>query len=223
MRRRVVLDLAQRVGPAAAVAEARRLGIAFAAPADARMAAGDARSWGAFTLGVVDTTPLELASAYATLAADGEYCAPLPVQSITDARQVAVPVPHECRQAIPPEMARAATDAARCPVGQQSAYHRCDGGTAAQAGRIFRGRPLAGKTGSTEDNTTETFVGFTPTVAAAGIANDPDDPSDHVGSAVESRVVIAVARTLRAATGNGGYPDFAPPSAAIAFGTGIRP
>jgi membrane peptidoglycan carboxypeptidase len=108
-------------------------------------------------------------------------------------------------------------------VGEQSAYRKCDGGTAAQVDRIFHGHPVAGKTGSTEDNTTETFVGFTPTVAAAGIANDPDDPSDHVGSAVESRVVIAVARTLRAAPGNGGYPDFAPPSAAIAFGTGVRP
>jgi membrane peptidoglycan carboxypeptidase len=218
------VHLEERVGPAAAVAQARALGISFAAPADARMAGAGAgaRSWGAFTLGVVDTTPLELASAYATLAADGEYCAPRPVQSITDARHLAVPVAGRCRRAIPPEVARAATDAARCPVGEQSAYRKCDGATAAQAEKIFHGRPVAGKTGSTEDNTTETFVGFTPVAAVAGIANDPDSPADHVGSAVESRVVIAVGRTLRVATGDGGYPDFAPPSRAMAFGGGTR-
>ena len=212
------VHLEEQVGPAAAVAQAKNLGIGFAAPADAKMAADGADSWGSFTLGVVDTTPLELAGAYATLAADGKYCAPVPVQSIKDRRNAAVPIANTCRQALPADVARAAVDAARCPVGQQSAYGRCDGGTAQQVDAIFGGRPVAGKTGSTEDNATETFVGFTPRVAAAGIANDPADPSDHVGSAVESRVVTAVAKTLRAAAGDGDYSDFPPPSPDIAFG-----
>ena len=212
------VHLEEQVGPAAAVAEAKKLGISFAAPSDAKRAATSADSWGSFTLGVVDTTPLELASAYATIAADGQYCAPLPVQSITNAQHAAVPVASGCRQAIPADVARAAADAARCPVGQQSAYGGCDGGTAPQVDTIFQGRPVAGKTGSTENNTTETFVGFTPTAAAAGIANDPADPSDHVGSAAETRVVTAVARTLLAAVGAGAYPNFAPPSTTLAFG-----
>jgi len=212
------VHLEELVGPAAAVAEAKNLGISFAAPADARMAAAGADAWGSFTLGVVDTTPLELAAAYATVAADGRYCAPLPVQSITDSQHAQVPIPGGCRQAIPVEVARAAADAARCPVGQQSTYGTCDGGTAAQAGAIFHGRPVAGKTGSTENNATETFVGLTPAVAAAGIANDPADPSDHVGSAVEAQVVTAVARSLRAAAGARGYPDFVAPGRAVAYG-----
>jgi membrane peptidoglycan carboxypeptidase len=212
------VHLEEQVGPAAVVAEAKNLGISFAAPSDARQAATGADTWGSFTLGVVDTTPLELASAYATVAADGRYCAPLPVASITDARHAAVPVAAGCRQAIPADVARAAADAARCPVGQQGAYGGCDGGTAAQVDGIFGGRPVAGKTGSTEDNTTETFVGFTPAVAAAGIAADPADPSDHVGSAVEASVVTAVARTLRTADGDGSRPGFPPPSEALAFG-----
>ncbi|MEV6494414.1 transglycosylase domain-containing protein, partial [Actinoplanes sp. NPDC051633] len=213
------VHLEEQVGPTAAVAQAKNLGIGFAAPADARMAADGAGSWGSFTLGVVQTTPLELASAYATLAADGVYCAPTPVQSIRDRTGAAVPLPDGCRQALPADVARAAVDAARCPVGQQSAFSECDGGTAQQVDGILGGRPVAGKTGSTENNATETFVGFTKEVAAAGIANDPADPSDHVGSAVESRVVTAVAKTL-AAAGDGGYSDFAPPSTAIAFGRG---
>jgi membrane peptidoglycan carboxypeptidase len=120
---------------------------------------------------------------------------------------------------LPPDVARAAADAARCPVGQQSAYGKCNGGTAQQVAGFFDGgREVAGKTGSTEDNTTETFVGFTTTMAAAGTAADPADPGDRVGSAVESRVVDAVGHTLRTAVGTGPYPDFPPPSPGIAFG-----
>ena len=212
------VHLEEQVGPAAAVAQAKNLGIGLAAPADARMAATDADAWGSFTLGVADTTPLELAAAYATIAADGRYCAPVPVQSITDAQHAQVPIAGGCRQAIQVQVARAAADAARCPVGQQSAYGASDGGTAAQVDAIFHGSPVAGKTGSTENRTTETFVGFTPTAAAAGIANDPVDPSDHVGSAVEGQVASAVARSLRAAAGDG-YPDFVAPDRAIAYGS----
>ncbi|WP_433293289.1 transglycosylase domain-containing protein [Actinoplanes sp. CA-030573] len=212
------VHLEEQVGPAAVVAEARKLGISFASPDDARMAGTSASSWGSFTLGVIDTTPLELASAYATVASEGTYCAPTPVQSITRADGTAVALASGCRRVLDPDVARAATDAARCPVGQQSAYGRCDGGTATQVDSIMGGRPVAGKTGSTEDNRTETFVGFTRTMVAAGIAADPVNPSDHVGSAVESRVVTAVGRTLRAAVGDGDYPGFTMPGDQVAFG-----
>ena len=212
------VHLEEQVGPGAVVAMAQRLGISLSAPADAAMARTSADSWGSFTLGVVDTTPLELASAYATVAAEGRYCAPLPVASITDADHHRVAVASTCKQVLDPEVARAATDAARCPVGQQSTYGKCDGGTAARVSDLLGGRDVAGKTGSTEDNRTETFVGFTPTVAAAGIANDPVDPSDLVGSAVEARVVTAVGRTLAAAAGEDADARFTPPAPALAFG-----
>jgi membrane peptidoglycan carboxypeptidase len=213
------VHLEEQVGPAAVVAEAQKLGISFSAPSDAKQAATGAASWGSFTLGVIDVTPLELASAYATVAAEGTYCKPLPVQSIKDADGRAVSVPTQCKQVLSPDVARAAADAARCPVGEQTTYGKCDGGTAQQVAGIFDGRPVAGKTGSTENNTTETFVGFTRTYAAAGIANDPNNPNDHVGSSVEALVVNAVARTLRTAVGDSDYPDFTPPSTAIAFGS----
>ncbi|GAA0565487.1 transglycosylase domain-containing protein [Paractinoplanes ferrugineus] len=211
------VHLEQEVGPAAVVAEAKKLGISFAAKSDAQLAATGADSWGSFTLGVIDTTPLELASAYATVAAEGTYCAPLPVESITgpDGRKVALP--DGCKQVLDPDVARAATDAARCPVGQQSSFGKCDGGTATSVGTIFKGSPVAGKTGSTEDNSTETFVGFTRAAVSAGIAADPADPSNHVGAAVQAQVIVAVAKALRAASGDG-YPDFTAPSSQIAFG-----
>jgi membrane peptidoglycan carboxypeptidase len=212
------VHLEEQVGSAAVVAEAKKLGISFAAPGDAAFAARSPGEWGSFTLGVVDTTPLELASAYATVASGGVYCKPLPVRTVTDAHGTAVAVGPQCTRELSPDVAAAAADAARCPVGEQSAYGKCNGGTATQVAGFFGGAPVAGKTGSTEDNATETFVGFTTTVAAAGTAADPADPRDHVGSAVESKVVDAVGRTLRAAVGNSDYPDFTPPSAGVAYG-----
>lgn len=159
------------------------------------------------------------AALIAGLAADGVYCQPLPVQSIKDSsgRAVAAADP-TCNQAISPDVARAATDAARCPVGQQSAYDKCDGGTATVVSGILGGRPVAGKTGSSESNATETFVGFTPQLAAAAIAANPDDPSDHVGSAVSQQVNEAVARTMSAALQDEPHQDFQPPSRQTALG-----
>jgi membrane peptidoglycan carboxypeptidase len=213
--------LEEQIGPEKAVAMAQRLGITFRAPADADLAGVKAINWGSFTLGVADTTPLDLANAYATVGADGRYCDPLPVLSITDSqgRTMAVANPN-CRTAVSPDVARAALDAARCPVNQQSAFGRCDGGTAPEVASILGGRPIAGKTGSTENNATETFVGVTPQLAGAAIAADPDNPNDLAGEGVSSSVNSAVAHTLATALAGQPVVGFQPPSAAIAGAAG---
>ncbi|MGC5664698.1 transglycosylase domain-containing protein [Micromonospora sp. WMMD723] len=208
--------LEEQVGPAKVVEMAQRLGITFRARTDADLAAHDADNWGAFTLGVSATTPLDLANAYATVAAEGTYCAPTPVVSVTGPDGATVPVGQPaCRQVLSADVARAATDAARCPVGQQSAYGQCNGSTAGGVDGIV-GRPVAGKTGSSEKNATETFVGFTPQVAVAGIAANPDDPSDVVGAAVQGEVITAVARTIRTAVDGLPVRDFTAPSRELA-------
>jgi membrane peptidoglycan carboxypeptidase len=211
--------LEQQIGADNAVKMAQRLGIQFRASSDAKLAKDSPADWGAFTLGVSATTPLDLANAYATLGADGVYCKPLPVNSITgpDGVKVAGTDP-ACNQAVSPDIARAATDAARCPVGDQSSYGTCDGGTATQVASILSGRQVAGKTGSSEQNATETFVGFTPQLAVAAIAANPDDPGDHVGSAVQTHVVDAVARTLLAGLTGQPHADFTAPSQSLAYG-----
>ncbi|MFD6732069.1 transglycosylase domain-containing protein [Micromonospora aurantiaca] len=207
--------LAEQVGEDKVVEMAQRLGITFRADSDAAFARDNAANWGAFTLGVAATTPLDLANAYATVAAEGTYCTPLPVVSVTapdgDAVDVAQP---SCKRVLEPDVARAATDAARCPVGQQSAFDQCNGGTATAVDRIV-GRPVAGKTGSSERNATETFVGYTPQVAVAGIAANPDDVTDLVGSAVQAKVIDAVARTIKTALAGKPVADFTAPSRAL--------
>lgn len=210
------VQLEERVGADKVVEMAQRLGITFRADSDAAMAENSAADWGSFTLGVTATTPLDLATAYATVAAEGMYCAPLPVEKVTDSagRSVGDTRP-SCKRVISEDVARAATDAARCPVGDQSVSGQCDGGTATQVSGLLGGRPVAGKTGSSEQNSTESFVGFTPKIAVAAIAANPDDPGDHVGSAIQVNVVNAVARTMAAALSGTETADFAPPSAAL--------
>jgi membrane peptidoglycan carboxypeptidase len=205
--------LEEQVGVEKVIAMAQRLGIVFRSDADADLAQNKADTWGSFTLGVADTTPLDLANAYATIAADGLYCAPLPVLSITDPQGRPLPEAQpNCHPAVSADVARAAVDATRCPVGQQSAYGKCDGGTAPEVGAMFKTRPVGGKTGSTEDNATETFVGITPQLAAAGIAADPASRADAVGSGVSSSVNTAVASTLLTAlTGQPEKQFTAPP------------
>ncbi|WP_407951710.1 transglycosylase domain-containing protein [Plantactinospora veratri] len=213
--------LQQRIGADRVVGMAERLGIVFRADDDARLATYGAKGWGAFTLGVAATTPLDLANAYATLAAEGTYCKPLPVLSIVDATGRALPAAApSCGKMLRAEVARAATDAARCPVGGQSAYAQCDGGSAPEVTRILGDQPVAGKTGSAEGYATETFVGFTPQLAAAAIAANPDDPSDAVGQPVQRKVIAAVATTMAIALKGSPRRDFTPPGREITFGDG---
>ncbi|MGC4809961.1 transglycosylase domain-containing protein [Micromonospora sp. DT228] len=215
--------LTEKVGADRVVEMAERLGIVLRADADARLARYGAKDWGAFTLGVAATTPLDLATAYATVAAEGTWCAPLPVVSITDAggRPVDAAKP-DCRQVLDVDVARAATDAARCPVGDQSMYGRCDGATAPGL-RARLGRPVAGKTGSSERYETETVVAFTPQLAIASMAANPDDPRDAVGQAVQAQMVDAVGAVLSTALRGQPVRDFVPPSERTALQlTGAR-
>ncbi|WDZ84117.1 transglycosylase domain-containing protein [Micromonospora cathayae] len=217
--------LSERVGPAKVVEMAQRLGITFRSDTDRAFAAEDAADWGSFTLGVAATTPLDLANAYATVAAEGTYCAPLPVRAVTGPDGRALPVADpSCRQVLDADVARAATDAARCPVGQQSAYGRCGGGgTATTVGRLLGDRPVAGKSGTSDQDASKSFVGYTPQVAVAGIAANPDDPTDRVGISAQSGVVTAVARVIVTATAGSPKVAFTPPSRQLAIGNVVEP
>ncbi|MFC7545863.1 transglycosylase domain-containing protein [Plantactinospora sp. GCM10030261] len=213
------VHLQETVGAERVVEMAQRLGITFRAEDDARLAVDGAHLWGPFTLGVSATTPLDLANAYATVAAEGRYCAPSPVTSIWDAAGRPVPAADPaCRQVLPADTARAATDAARCPVGDQSAFNQCDGGTGGQLRQVVPNRPIAGKTGSNEGYATETVVAYTPQVAVAGIATNPDNPRDAVGREVQAQLTVAVGRVMEEALRGKPVAAFAPPSRRLALG-----
>ena len=181
---------------------AERLGLRWRTDID-RLQASPAKAdgWGAFTLGVADTTPLEMANAYATVAADGRYCEPLPVLSRSRGRTAAavgtrastVAAPR-CQQAVAPEVARGGD-------GRGPLRHRVRRGdaAAAAAGRprpactAMVGRPVAGKTGTTDDTRAAWFVGFTPGLAAAAFIADPDNPFHAVGDCDRVKPIESVA------------------------------
>jgi membrane peptidoglycan carboxypeptidase len=219
------VPLQERVGAEHVVAAAKKLGIAFRAkgtprePSDFEFANNPAAAhgWGPFTLGVTSTTPLELTNAYATLAADGKYCEPLPIIEIRDRAGIKIPgINPKCTQALAPDVARAAVDVLRCPIGDQSAFGQCDGATAGPTRGIVD-RPIAGKTGTTDHDWTAGLVTMTTQLAIGGLLADPDNP--HPAARMTHKEVnAAVAYTLR--DGMAGKPatNFPAPSPRIAFG-----
>ncbi|MET8122330.1 transglycosylase domain-containing protein [Micromonospora sp. NPDC005189] len=173
------VPLEQQVGAENVVKAAKRLGINFRSQEDLDLEKG-AHQWGAFTLGVSQTTPLDLANAYATLAADGTYCEPIPVQEIRDPEGKKLDIANpRCEKRFSTEVARAAVDAARCPVGDRSSSSRCTGATAGNV-RGAVGAPVAGKSGTTDSEKTAALVAMTKQYAVAGIMADPDWPQTNV-------------------------------------------
>lgn len=82
---------------------------------------------------------------------------------------------------------------------------------------------MAGKTGSSDGYATETVVAFTPQLAVASIAANPDDPRDAVGQRVQGQLVEAVGEVLAFALRDEPVRDFVPPSESTAFRfTGAR-
>ncbi|WP_344126522.1 transglycosylase domain-containing protein [Luedemannella flava] len=220
------VPLQERVGADKVVEVAKRLGMQFRAkgtkdaPADYEFSSDPdrARNWGPFTLGVSDAVPLELANAYATLAADGKYCEPIPVSKITDHAgnvldEVTKP---RCKQAVKADVARAAVDAARCPVGDRSSVSKCDGGTATGVRGIV-GKPVMGKTGTSDVNWTATMALSTKQLSIVGTMADPDYAQhDNVG--VSMLTNNAVAYTMRDALKGKKSVNFTPPSAKYTTG-----
>lgn len=109
-------------------------------------------------LGTGDVTPLEMASAYATLANDGVYNEPYYIERIEDRRGRVLyehtPAP---QKVVEPRTARLVTEVLRQNV---------TGGTGTAAA-IRTGQPAAGKTGTHQGSRDAWFVGYSPHLATA--------------------------------------------------------
>jgi membrane peptidoglycan carboxypeptidase len=221
------IQVEERVGAQNAVAMAERLGLTWHTDVDRGQAsAAKAPGWGSFTLGVADTTPLEMAGAYAAIAADGKFCQPTPVLAINgpdgkpvmtrgpDGSRVPVAMPH-CVQAVSADVARGAVDAMRCTTGYNAATGSCGDWSTAPGAYAEAGRPFAGKTGTTDSTRAAWFVGITPQLAGASFIADPEQPSDAVGDALSAKPVDAVALTVHDALAGVPVANFIPPPPSI--------
>jgi penicillin-binding protein 1A len=138
--------LIKLVGPDKVVDVAHRMGITN--PLDPILS---------LTLGTEPVTPLQMASAYSTLAADGVHHEPYFIDHVTG-RDGTVLWSHQdnATRAVSVQNARVVTQVLTQVVNRGT-------GTAA----AIPGRVVAGKTGSTDENTDGWFVGFTPQLTTA--------------------------------------------------------
>jgi penicillin-binding protein 1A len=136
----------QDVGPANVVPWAQALGIESPLKPDLSMA-----------LGSYEVHPIELAAAYATFAAGGVYEQPSLVTRIVGPDGKEVPLP-------PPPPTRRVLDDAEAYLVTSMLTSVVDHGTAARAKSL--GRPLAGKTGTSNGPKDTWFAGYSPDIAA---------------------------------------------------------
>jgi penicillin-binding protein 1A len=107
-------------------------------------------------LGAADVTLIEMVSAYSTFPNDGVRVVPQMITRVTDYEgNVLEENFPELRDVIPAETARIMVDLMQEPVRQ---------GTATKAKEL--NRPVAGKTGTTNDFTDAWFIGYTPSLVA---------------------------------------------------------
>ncbi len=115
-----------------------------------------------FTLGVTPVNPVELSNVGATLASGGTWCPPTPITGVTDATGAAVPLDTQaCEQVVSPGLASSLADAMS---------HDAVTGTASAAARsVGWTLPISSKTGTTNSEYSDAFLGFTSTLAGADI------------------------------------------------------
>ncbi|MFB4423500.1 transglycosylase domain-containing protein [Streptomyces sp. QL37] len=109
------------------------------------------------TLGGEVSTPLSMASVYATFANRGTYCSPVAIESITDPNGKKLDVPKtKCSRAMSEPTADTISQMLKGVV---------EDGTGTLAG--LTDRDNAGKTGTTNDRLDAWFVGYTPNLSTA--------------------------------------------------------
>ncbi len=215
------IPLEEQAGARNTVEAAKKMGIRFFSKEEVDLSTKYADDWGSFTLGVSHTTPLDLANAYATLAADGTYCEPIPVEEILDhdKKKLDLGNPRCQSKRIAVDVARAAVDAARCPVGDESLYGggKCPDGPTAGIVRGKVNHPVFGKSGTTDNDRTAILVAGTKSLVVAGILGDPDN-SDSGVKMSHDLVNPAVYNTLADAMKGKEKQQFEKPGNKITFG-----
>ena len=172
---------------------------------------GDAEDWfygPGMILGSNEITPLSMATAMATLAAEGNSCSPITFTSITDNDgTVLLEKTPSCKQVIEPELARETTAVLQ--------YVMTPGSTGENA--ILYGRQAAGKTGTSNDDADAWFVGYTPQLSAAIWSGHLEGNTPMLGSVINGRYYWEVYGGLFPALTFSGYMNQALAAQPVAY------
>jgi penicillin-binding protein 1A len=149
-------QLAARIGPASAVEVARRMGISNIPPKDSRAYA----YWNvcSLVLGAREVSVLDMASAFGVLANKGVRCQPYSITKVVapGERTPLIENKPDCDRVIDEKISTRTVAMLRGVV---------NGGTGHRAS--LGARPVAGKTGSAQDNLSAFFAGFTPQLSTS--------------------------------------------------------
>jgi membrane peptidoglycan carboxypeptidase len=149
-------QLAVKVGPEAGVEVARKLGISNIP----KRGEEGYSSWTvcSLVLGAKEVSVLDMASAFGVLANKGVRCESYSIAKVVtpDQRKPLIEHKPDCHQVVNPKIAAQTVAMLRGVV---------TGGTGHRA--ALPGRPVAGKTGSAQDNTSAFFSGFTPQLSTS--------------------------------------------------------
>lgn len=128
-------------------------------------------------LGSIGVAPVVLASAYATFANDGTYCAPIAITEITDAqgRQYEAQEP-ECRDAVKPAVARGVNAVLQDVLKMGSGVYI--------EPKVQSQVPVAAKTGTSNNNGATWVAGFTTALATASFFGDTSAGQQRAGQNV---------------------------------------
>jgi len=161
----VFAQLARDVGPPNIARAAEDMGI----PGDTLPQGGADCS---ITLGTGSVSPLDMATAYATLADDGMYCPYYAVDKIVGPGGKTIyqhDPTSQCHQVVKKDIALLVTDMLKGVVAHGTGY------------RANIGRPQAGKTGTNEEFKDAWFCGYVPQLATAVWVGYPGVPRSMLG------------------------------------------
>jgi membrane peptidoglycan carboxypeptidase len=175
---------------------------------------------GSFTLGTIATSPLDLATAYATIAAGGTQCDPTPVTAILDGTGKPATKddgsalyngdschPNAIPAGVANTLANMMLDVVQDGTGRKAA---------------IPGHDIGGKTGTIQDDKSATFVGITPQYAVSVMYFNPkaqQNVGGH-GGGLPAQIFHDAMAPLLGAQPNSPFPPPDPAVAAGSHGTG---
>ena len=125
-------------------------------------------------LGSVSSSPLHMASVFATIANSGQQCKPQSIESVTDRDEnVLKEFAADCKEVISPDVANKTAALLTASAGQ---YYTST--------RLGDGRPFAAKSGTTDGHANTWLTGFTPSLATSTWVGHGDNSSQEVSGVV---------------------------------------